>query len=278
MKGNCCRRVISVLLMVVATFILLPPSLQAGEVLTIGGSGSAVGSFKILGEAFEKSHPGIKVNVLRSLGSSGALAALSKKAIDVAVIARALNPEETNAGLSVMAYGRTPFVFIANSDVCVSNITTDEIIRIYRGETRIWPDGERIRIRLRTAWDAETIVLRSISPEMSKAVDLALIGHEATITLASQGNANHVEGTPGAFGYATLAQMVSEKRRLKILSFNGLVPGSKGFANKHYPVSVPLILVTGKNPSVSVQKFTRFLLSPRGKRIMEETGHLVTVR
>jgi phosphate transport system substrate-binding protein len=269
---------VSLLLAVVATFIFFQPSLQAGEVLMIGGSGSAVGPFKILGEAFGKSHPGIKINILRSLGSSGALTALAKKAIDIAVVARALKSEEMSAGLSVMPYWRTPFVFIANSDVCVSNITTDEIIRIYRGETRVWPDGKRIRIRLRTAWDAETIALRSISPEMSKAVDQALADHEATITLTSQDNADHVERTPGALGYGTLAQMVSEKRRVKVISYNGLAPGSKGLANKNYPFSVPLIVVTEKNPSAPVRKFIHFLLSPRGKRIMEETGHLVTVR
>ena len=87
-----------------------------------------------------------------------------------------------------------------------------------------------------------------------------------------------MEKTEGAFGYCTLAQTISEKRHLKVLSYNGITPSPKNLVNKTYSPSVPLIVVTYRNASAAVRKFTHFLLSAKGMKIMEETGHLVTNR
>jgi len=278
MAGQSVKGFVLILLVVIGTMAIGVSAVRAGETLTIGGTGSALGAMKILGDAFEKSHPGIKVNILPSLGSSGAMDALSKKAIDVAVVSRELKPAEEAGGLSVIAYGRTPFVFVANKDVRVSGVTTEDVIRIYRGKKKNWTDGKRIRIRMRPAWDTETLILKSISPELSQAVDIALADHEAAIGLTSQDNADNVEKTKGAFGYSTLAQTISEKRHLKVLSYNGITPSPKNLFNKTYGPSVPLIIVTYRNASAAVQKFTHFLLSAKALKIMEDTGHLVTNR
>jgi phosphate transport system substrate-binding protein len=265
-----------VLIVATLAFALEGPPVYAGEVVTIGGTGSALGTMKILGDAFEKTHPGLKVNILPSLGSSGAMDALSKKAIDIAVVSRELKPSEEKGDFSVIAYARTPFVFIANKDVRVSGITTEDVVRIYRGEKKNWPDGKRIRIRLRPAWDTETLILKSISPELSRAVDIALADHEAAIGLTCRDNADNVEKTRGAFGYCSMAQIISEKRHLKVLSYNGMTPSPKSLLNKTYSPSVPMIVVTHRNASAAIRKFTHFLQSARGMKLMEETGHLVT--
>lgn len=68
-----------------ATFItgfIFCSSVLAGEEIKIGGAGSALGSMKMLGAAFEKKHPGVKVVVLPSLGSIGGIKAVSKGALD----------------------------------------------------------------------------------------------------------------------------------------------------------------------------------------------------
>jgi len=278
MAGQSVKGFVFIFLVVLGTVVIGGSGVHAGEVVTIGGTGSALGTMKILGEAFEKSHPGIRINILPSLGSSGAMDALSKKAIDLAVVSRELKPTEEKANFSVIAYGQTPFVFVANKDVRVSGITTHDVVSIYRGEMKNWPDGRRIRIRLRPAWDTETLILKSISPELSQAVDIALADHEAAIGLTSQDNADNVEKTQGAFGYCTLAQAISEKRHLKVLSYNGITPSPKNLFNKTYGPSVPLIVVTYRNASAAVQKFIHFLLSSKGVKITEDTGHLVTNR
>src|ERR1035437_455082 len=70
-------------------------SAQAAEVVKIGGAGAGLGTMKLLGEAFEKKHPDIKIQVFPSLGSAGAIAALSKGALDIVTSVRPLSPEES---------------------------------------------------------------------------------------------------------------------------------------------------------------------------------------
>ena len=66
--------------------VMLLPSAAFGEqVLKIGGVGCVLGSMKILAAAFEKSHPGVKVKVLPSLGTSGSLKAVHQGAIDIGI-------------------------------------------------------------------------------------------------------------------------------------------------------------------------------------------------
>jgi phosphate transport system substrate-binding protein len=67
---------------IVALSLTLPATVFAEGILKIGGSGSSLGTMKLLAQAFEKSPPGVKVKVLASLGSAGAIKAISKKAID----------------------------------------------------------------------------------------------------------------------------------------------------------------------------------------------------
>ncbi len=262
------------LVLVVTNFMPYSPALGE-EVLKIGGVGSALGSMKLLGAVFEKSHPDVKVEVLPSLGSAGAIKAVAKGAIDLGLSGRPIKDEESKLGLSVNEYARTPFIFVTRKDVNISGVTIKEIIKIYRGETETWPDGKRIRLVLRPSEDSDTLIVKKISPEMSKAVETALSRPGMMMVLTDQENADIMGKTQGAFGFSTLTQVIAEKRPLKILSYNGVTPGVKTLANGSYPLFKPLFIVTKPEPSELVQKFIDFVRSAEGSRILEESGNLV---
>ncbi|HEY5461142.1 MAG TPA: hypothetical protein VIJ89_05265 [Deferrimonas sp.] len=56
---------------IIAVLAFLAPAVFAEETIRVSGTGAAIGGMKLLGEAFGKKHPGVKVNVFSSLGSSG---------------------------------------------------------------------------------------------------------------------------------------------------------------------------------------------------------------
>jgi phosphate transport system substrate-binding protein len=60
----------------------------AGEIVRVGGAGSGLGGMRLLAKAFEAGHPGTKVQVFSSLGSSGGIKALLVGSLDLAVSGR----------------------------------------------------------------------------------------------------------------------------------------------------------------------------------------------
>ncbi|MBI5099251.1 MAG: substrate-binding domain-containing protein [Nitrospirae bacterium] len=258
----------------VITCFLLQSSVHAAEVLKIGGVGSAIGSMKLLAAAFEKLHQDSKIEVLSSLGSSGGIKAVSKGAIDIGIAGRPMTDEERNLGLSVIEYAKTPLIFTTGKDVKISGLSSEEIIKIYKGETLTWPDGKRIRIILRPISDSETMILKTLSPEIGKAVEGALSSGGMKVAVTAQEAADMLEKIPGTFGFSTLTLIISENRSLNILSFNGVTPGVKTLRDGSYPFLELYYMITKPEPSALVRKFTDFVHSPEGRKILEESGNL----
>jgi phosphate transport system substrate-binding protein len=256
-----------------AMVAIIHSHVYAEEVIRIGGAGSTLGSMKLLAAAFEKKHPGIRAIVLPSIGSIGGIAAVSKGGINIGLIGRPLEGKELRFGLSVIEYSRTPLVFITREDINVSNLSTREIINILRGDTTTWPNGERIRLILRQPTESNAISVREISPEMSKAMDIAMSRPWRVIALTDQETTSLVEKTPGAFGFCSLAQLVFEKREIRALSYNGINPISKNSVNDLYPIFKTHAMLTKPNPSLKVKQFIDFVKSPEGRKILEESGN-----
>ncbi|MBI4850091.1 MAG: substrate-binding domain-containing protein [Nitrospirae bacterium] len=260
--------------LITSTLICVQPA-YAEEVLKIGGTGNALGPMKLLVAAFEKSHPDVKVEVMPSLGSTGGIRAVSKSAIDMGLSSRLLLDNEDSKNLSIIKYAMTPLLLISNPDVTVTGLNTDDILRIYRGDFNQWPDGKQVRLVLRPAGESDTLAIKGMSPEMSKAVDAALSRQGMLIALTDQDCAALVERVSGSVGFSTLAQIISEKRRVIILPYEGILPSVKSLADGRYPLSKSLYLVIKPGPSVRVREFIAFIFSEEGRRILEESGHLV---
>ena len=260
------------------TSSMLSPPAFAGEVLKMGGTGCTLGSMGLVARAFEKSNRGTKVEVIsQSLGSSGGIKAVSKGSIDIGLSSGPITDKEKKMGLSAIEYAKTPLIFVTRKDVNVSGLSTGELVKIFRGETKTWPDGKRIRPILRLSTETDTQLVKEISLEMRNALDIVLSRKGMSIAMTDQECLNLVETTPGGLGFATLTQTLSEKHSLRILSFNGLTPSIKTLADGSYPFSKSLYFVTKTEPSVLVQNFIDFVRSPQGRNILEESGNLVVI-
>ncbi|MBI5055848.1 MAG: substrate-binding domain-containing protein [Nitrospirae bacterium] len=273
-KSNSFYIVVLSALSITLSLFSAPYAYSAENELKIGGVGSALGTMKVLGLAFEKAHPGIRVKIFPSLGSTGGIKAAAEGSIDIGLSGRGLQGTEVSLELSITEYSKTPLVLVANKSVRASGLTTREIVEIYKGEKLAWPDGQRIRLILRPSHDSDTLVIRKITPEMGRAVEAALSREGMLAAATDQENADIIEKTPGAVGFSTLSQIVSEERRLQILTYNGMSPGVNNFASGHYPIFKSLFIVTKHQRSDKVNKFLDFIKSPEGRKILEEYGSL----
>jgi phosphate transport system substrate-binding protein len=99
------------LAVVVLAGLLATESAAAAEALQLGGTGtgSAIGMLRQVGAEFSAA-TGIKIDVIPSLGTTGAIRALKDGVLDIAVAARPLTADEAATGLHQVDVVRTPYV------------------------------------------------------------------------------------------------------------------------------------------------------------------------
>jgi phosphate transport system substrate-binding protein len=257
-----------------AALLAAAPAAHAEEVLRASGTGTALGAMRRLGTAYASANPGRRLDVLPSVGTTGALQALSQGALDIALAGRPLEPAEQALGLEAVPYARTPFVFAVRPGVGVTGVTAGDIARIYRGDLPTWPNGERVRVVLRPRTDVDSAILRAISPEIAAAADLAQKREGMLIGVTNQECNEIVARTPGAIGPTSLTQILTETERLTALAWNGVSPTVPNLASGAYPLAKTIYAVYRVPPSPEVRRFVAFLASPEARRILEETGNV----
>lgn len=267
------ERTIAIVLILVA--VNAWASCGYAQEIRIGGTGAGLPTMKLLANAYVRIHPGAAVKVVPSLGSSGGIKAVAAGAIQLAVSSRELTDAERQQGLAAVEFGRTPFVFAVSTDNKVEDLTLPQLADIYSGKTAQWPDGSRVRLVLRPASDADSTMVKSMSPEMAHAKELAEKRPGMLYAITDQDAQKSIEEIPGALGATSLAQIMAEQRQLKALSLNGVRPTPQNLANGSYPYAKVMFLVTSAKTTVAAQHFAAFVQSPAGRDILGRTGYWV---
>lgn len=252
----------------------IPSTASAETVLKTGGSGFGLGVMEILAEAYKKSHPGVRIIIVPSLGSSGGIKALLNGSLDFAVSGRPLKEDEKSRGGNAMELARTPFVFIVNGKVNKHDITTRELENIYSGRMAAWPGGALLRLVLRPKTESDTAIIKGISPAMEQALESAQAREGMIMAITDQDSASAVDRVAGALGGGALTQVLTEKRPVRILSLNGVRPSIKGIRDGSYPLAKTLYLVTSQKTPEAARQFIAFIGSKTGREILSKYGNL----
>ena len=249
------------------------PAAFGAETIRIGGTGGALGTMRVLGEAFKKQYPKMEVVVVLGLGSSGGRKALLGGALDVAVTARPWKGAEKLDGAVARLYGWSPFVFAVSSKNPVPNLTIQDILDIHSGKKTTWSDGRRLRLILRPLTDSDSEMLLNIGPDMEQAVKSAHQRDGMKIAITDEESAEAIQSTPGAVGTSMLSLIISEKRPLKALSIQGVAPSVKSIADGSYPWFKSFYLVTKIDASSASRSFVEFVSSSRGRQLLPTLGY-----
>ena len=260
---------------IVTVLAFLAPAVFAGETVRISGTGGAIGGMKLLGEAFGKKHPGVRVNVLPSLGSTGGIKAVAAGKLDVAVSARHIKNEEKVPGLVEEPYVKAAFIFSTSTSNRAEGIRLSEAQDIYAGKKTTWPGGGKIFLVIRPMSDAFTDFLKKLSPGMNDAVESAARRPGIFTGITDQEAADQIERTPGSFGVTTYTLVASEKRNIKPLAVDGISPVGKGGVNGRYPYFMTFYLVYVKDRDTgAVRDFIDYIHSKEGEKILRMNGHI----
>ena len=259
---------------VTSTSITVEPA--RAETLSLGGTGSGIATMRALGDAFARTREGVTIEVVPSLGSAGGIKAVLKDLLNVGISARELKAAERAEDLVQIPFAKTGFV-VLTSNGRVKDLTRGDIGAIVLGAAAKWADGTPIRIILRPADDADTTLFKAYFPEVAAAFDALRLRREIPVAATDQDNADHAEQIAGSFTVGAYAQIIAEKRKLTVLSIDGVEPTPANVASGRYPYAKTLFLVAKSKPSPLTRAFLDFVVSPAGQKILEATGWTTAV-
>jgi len=257
----------------IAACFWLPAPGHASSI-KIGGTGSAIGTMRILADAFQKTHPGLAIKIPKSVGSGGAVKGVLKGIFAVGVMSRRLKEKERKAGVIQIPYAKTPFVFVTRNGYGKDGLSFAELVGIFGGETTVWKDGARIRLVLRPRNDSDSLLLEAKIPGMSAALARARRVPGIPVAFTDQEALDSAEATKGALTTGTLSTILSENRPLVPIPINGVAPTGENLANGSYPLFKTLSLVISPKSSPLAEEFIRFVRSPAGAAILRKNGQL----
>jgi phosphate transport system substrate-binding protein len=255
--------------------ILTAPRLARADLggrLAIGGTGTAHRTMRLLAEEFRAAHPAVKLELPRSLGSTGGIRALLAGALDIAATSREPNDDERARGVVALTYGRTPFVFVTSHPAPPTDLTAAGAVEILALRRRTWPDGLPIRIVLRPKSDSDSDYVARNFPGAGPALDAAHALQTIQVGTTDQDNLDIAERIPGSFAGTSLCTVLSEQRDLRILNLDGIAPSLATMNSGAYPRSKALHLFSLSSASATALAFLDFIRSPDGARILARNG------
>lgn len=245
------------------------------ETLTVGGTGSAMPLIGQFAQAYGSLEPNVKVRVVDPpLGSNGAIRAVLAGAVDLAVLGKPLTEAEKAQGCQDWELGRTPFLVVTERKLPLPGFTVEQLAAIYSGKMTTWSDGSPIRLVVRNLFESDTLILRKMSPDMDRAVDVALARPGMLVAANDLENIDLLERTPDSLGTSNLALVQAQNRKLNALPIDGKEPTLAAMRQGTYPYSKSIYLARGPKLSPVAQGFLEFILSASGKEILDRAGYV----
>lgn len=263
----CMKKFISLTLVALIALVAFSGCGSKGGTVSTDGSTSMENVIGALKEAFEKENSGVTVTY-NPTGSGTGITAVLEGRCDIGLSSRSLKEEEKAEGLTETTLALDGIAIIVNPSNPVSDLSLENIAKIYKGEITNWKDvggndGEIVLIG-REAGSGTRDGFESITDtedECKYRQELTSTGDVITT----------VSGNPNAIGYASLA---SVKDTVKALSVDGVSPSETTVQDGSYKVQRPFVLVTktGTELSETAQSFMDYITSSEVSDIISAAG------
>lgn len=250
------------------------------EMLQIKGSDTLINLVQRLSEVYMQQNPG-KMIAVTGGGSGTGIAALINGKCDIANASRGMKSKEVadanNRGINPtrVVVAMDGLSVIVNGKSSVSQLTMDQLGKIFRGEVTNWSQvgGQDMPITLygrqsnsgTFVFFMEQVLKGDYSPKMNR------MNGNAQIVAA-------VKSDPSGIGYVGVGY-VKEASGITVLkvarnanSAYASPLNSSDVKSGAYPIARPLNQYVNGTPSGAIRDFIAFELSPEGQKVVEEQG------
>ena len=208
---------------------------------------------------------------VKSIGSDGAIKAVTDGTIQLGLVSRPLKDEEKAKGLRLIPYAAIGVAFAVHPQVPETDLSFADILAIHRGEKTAWNDGKRILVLIRGMHDSSNLIWFSTIPGLEKAIQDALAAKRWQVMYHDIDMANSLRTKEGSFGHTDMTEIVINGG-IKALSINGIAPTADNIKNGKYPWVKDLYFVYKGDLSEASREFVDFVRSPAGLAVIRQNG------
>ena len=240
--------------------------------ITLAGSTSMEKMANALGEAFMEKYPGVTVTT-EFTGSSAGIEALTAGTVQIGNASRNLKDSEKEAGVVENIVAIDGIAVVVDKDNTVADLTKDQLIGIYKGETKNWREVGGNDDPIVVIGRESASGTRGAFEEILEIEDACAYANELDSTGAVMAK---VASTPGAIGYVSL-DVVDDT--VNAVSLEGVAPTVENIKGGSYFLSRPFVMATMGEISAQddiVKAYFAYIDSEEGKEIISEVG-LITV-
>jgi phosphate transport system substrate-binding protein len=248
-----------------------PKTADVQGTVTASGSTALLPLLKPAQEEFQKKYSKVTVNVAGG-GSFTGLNQVAAGSVNIGNSDVAATGEYSDKGLIDHQVAVAPFVFVANPDVTIDNLTTQQYVDIFTGKITNWKEvggkDEKITLihRAKSSGSRATI-----SEVVLKGVEFT---DNAVIQDSNGAVRSAIASTPGSIGYVDAAYV---DQTLKAISYNGVKYTPDAVINGQYPVFCYEHMFTKGEATGAVKAFLDYVMSPEFQDVAVEKNGFIPV-
>ena len=220
-------------------------------------------------EAYMEKQPGVTVSA-EYVGSTAGMEALLGGSADIGTSSRNLTQEEKDAGAAENIVAKDGIAVVVNPATAgVTDLTSEQIIDIYRGEITNWNEVGGPDMPIITIGHEAGSGTRDPFEEILGIVDEC---HYANELSGSGAVIIRVAETEGAIGYCSLA-LVDDS--VVGIAVDGVEPTQENVQNGSYRLNKTMVMATMGpigDQSELIRNFFDFVYSEEGERLIEEAN------
>ena len=248
------------------------------------GSDTLVNLALAWAERYQELNTDVQISVTGG-GSGTGFAALINGTIDIANASREIKTEEID---QAEASGFTPVEFVVANDAIavivhpdnpVSELTLEQVSRIYKGEVNNWQEvgGEDrpiVRLSRETNSGTHVYFLETVIRLGSKE-DTSIFAADTLLLPSSEGIIAEVSDNPNAIGYDGLGYITEDVKKIALEADNNgeyILPSVETVKNESYPVSRYLYMYTHGEPAGAIKIYLDWVMGSEAQEIVTELG------
>jgi len=234
--------------------------------LVVTGSSTVAPVVAEIAIAFEALHPGVRVDV-QSGGSSRGISDARSGVADVGMASRALARDELD--LVAQQIARDGVTLIVNAGNSVGSLTDAQVVGIYTGRITDWSELGGLAGPITVIHKAAGRATRDVFLGYFH-IDERDVEPDVVVGENEQG-IKTVAGNRGAIGYVSIGTALAAAGAgapVRLLPISGIAPDPARVAIGEFPLSRPLLLLTGPAPSRLARSFIEFATSSQAAPII----------